>query len=357
MKKVILAVLLFSIPFILFSQEFTITLRKDLLLTDDYGTEYNYKKGDKFIYKIDKDGFGVSRDEPLRIKIYFDDSEGNRCDSQINDVSLEDYDYKMTDDIKNYYWIPSYYYTVSKEENVRNSLFRYEPYWKTFTFVAEDDPEWYEFFGIRRYFFGDFYFVVFGGYYYNDVDFFAYLEEVSDTRIVYNVQKMYSHFFDYKEELYYNQPDFLPLFEKETPFKIILTIDGDYMKMYIDEVSEGNLFQTLVRTTPEACNQLEEKILYQLNGPSESEEDSYMDYIYEPMAEEESDWSGDELPVSDVKITEDIQPTQEPVAVVEQTSNLLLIIILASAGVLLLVIVLVVVVARKKKKESNDLNI
>ena len=103
MKKVILAVLLFSIPFILFSQEFTITLRKDLLLTDDYGTEYNYKKGDKFIYKIDKDGFGVSIDEPLIIKIFFDDSEGNRYDSQINDVYLEDYDYKMTDDIKNYF--------------------------------------------------------------------------------------------------------------------------------------------------------------------------------------------------------------------------------------------------------------
>ena len=27
--------------------------------------------------------------------------------------------------------------------------------------------------------------------------------------------------------------------------------------MYIDEVSEENLFQTLIRTTPEACNQIE----------------------------------------------------------------------------------------------------
>ena len=32
------------------------------------------------------------------------------------------------------------------------------------------------------------------------------------------------------------------------------------MKMYIDEVSEENLFQILVRTTPEACDQIEKWI-------------------------------------------------------------------------------------------------
>ena len=68
---------------------------------------------------------------------------------------------------------------------------------------------------------------------------------------------MYSHFFDYKEGTIYNQPDYLPLFEKPTPYKIILIIDGDYMKIYIDEVSEKNLFQTLIRTSSEACNQIE----------------------------------------------------------------------------------------------------
>ncbi len=68
---------------------------------------------------------------------------------------------------------------------------------------------------------------------------------------------MYSNYFDYKEQTIYNQPDYLPLFEKPTPYKIILIIDGDYMKMYIDEVSEKNLFQTLIRTNPEACNQIE----------------------------------------------------------------------------------------------------
>ena len=177
------------------------------------------------------------------------------------DVYLENYDYKIKVNVKNSYWIPSYYYTLLESKNIKSDLLKYESYWKTF-----DNPTegylltWFDFFKVQRFYFDDFYFVSFGKNVYNDIDFFAYLEEVSDTKIVYNVQKMYSHFFDYKDGTIYNQPDYLPLFEKETPYKIILIIDGDYMKMYIDEVSEKNLFQTLIRTTPEACNQIEKWI-------------------------------------------------------------------------------------------------
>jgi hypothetical protein len=38
--------------------------------------------------------------------------------------------------------------------------------------------------------------------------------------------------------------------------------------MYIDEVSEENLFQTLIRTTPEACNQIEKWIKGESNDLS-----------------------------------------------------------------------------------------
>ena len=261
MKKKLLIIILLFETFIIFSQEFVITIKKDLILTDDYGTEYNYKKGDNFIYNINKDGIGVSVDDPLKIKIYFNDSKDNRYDSQINDVYLADYDYKIKNDVKNSYWIPSYYYELLESKNIKSDLLKYESYWKSFKNTTEEYLlTWFDFFKVQKYYFGDFYFVSFGKYVYNDIDFFAYLEEVSDTRIVYNVQKMYSHFFDYKEGTIYNQPDYLPLFEKPTPYKIILIIDGDYMKMYIDEVSEKNLFQTLIRTTPEACNQIEKWI-------------------------------------------------------------------------------------------------
>ena len=262
MKKIILTITFLFITFIVFAQEFVITLKKDLILTDDYGVEYNYKKGNKFIYNVNKNGFGVSIDEPLKLKIYFNDSEDNRYDSQINDVYLEDYDFKISENVSKDYWIPSYYYDLLKSNTPLDDVLKYEKYWATKIIQSryDEDVTWKDEFSILRYYFGDFYFVVFGRHVYNDVDFFAYLEEVSDNKIIYNVQRIYSHFSDYKEQTIYVQPEYISLFEKETPFKVILTLDGDYMKMYIDELSEENLFQILVRTTPEACDQIEKWI-------------------------------------------------------------------------------------------------
>ena len=239
------------------AEEPVFILKNDLVLEDMYLNEHSFSKGDKFLFDYTKKGFGVDLYNPLSIEIFFKDTNGTSYTSNIDDVCLEDYDFKIGENISKDYWIPSYYYDLLKSNTPFDDVLKYEKYWANFTFVAEDEPKWYDFFGIQRYYFGDFNIVVFGSDGYKDVDFFAYLEEVSDTKIVYNVQKMYSHYFDYKEEVSYNQPEFLPLFEKETPFKIILTLDGDYMKMYIDEVSEKNLFQTLIRTTPEASNQIE----------------------------------------------------------------------------------------------------
>ena len=259
MKKFVIFLFLL-INIFLFAEEPVFILKKDLVLEDVYLNEHSFSKGDKFLFDYTKKGFGVDLYNPLSIEIFFKDTNGTSYTSNINDVCLADYDYKICENVSKDYWIPSYYYDLLKSNTPFDDVLKYEKYWANFTFVAEDEPKWYDFFGIQRYYFGDFYIVVFGSDGYKDVDFFAYLEEVSDTKIVYNVQKMYSHYFDYKEEVSYNQPEFLPLFEKETPFKIFLTLDGDYMKMYIDEVSEENLFQILVRTTPEACDQIEKWI-------------------------------------------------------------------------------------------------
>ena len=259
MKKIINLFILLLLNFALFAQEPVFILKKDSILTNMDLDEKSFKQGEKFYFKYNKRGFGVDIDEPLEISIFlYNTSDNDRYNVLINDVYLENYDYKIKVNVKNSYWIPSYYYTLLESKNIKSDLLKYESYWKTF-----DNPTegylltWFDFFKVQRFYFDDFYFVSFGKNVYNDIDFFAYLEEVSDTKIVYNVQKMYSHFFDYKDGTIYNQPDYLPLFEKETPYKIILIIDGDYMKMYIDEVSEKNLFQTLIRTSPEACNQIE----------------------------------------------------------------------------------------------------
>lgn len=259
MKKIINLFILLLLNFALFAQEPIFILKKDSILMNMDLDEKSFKQGEKFYFKYNKRGFGVDIDEPLEISIFlYNTSDNDRYNVPINDVYLENYDDKIKADAKNSYWIPSYYYTLLESKNIKSNLLKFESYWKTFDNPTEGyDLTWFDFFKVQRFYFDDFYFVSFGKNVYNDIDFFAYLEDVSDTKIVYNVQKMYSHFFDYKEGTIYNQPDYLPLFEKPTPYKIILIIDDDYMKIYIDEVSEKNLFQTLIRTSSEACNQIE----------------------------------------------------------------------------------------------------
>lgn len=259
MKRKIIIFLLIAINAFIYATDPVFILNKDLTLKDEDWNEHDFFKGDKFLFDYTKNGFGVDLDNPLSIEIYFKDTNGTSYTSNINDVYLEDYDFKIGENISKDYWIPSYYYDLLKSNTPLDDVLKYEKYWATKIIQSryDEDVTWKDEFSILRYYFGDFYLVAFGRHVYKDIDFFAYLEEVSDTKIVYNVQKMYSHYFDYKDGTIYNQPDYLPLFEKETPYKIILIIDGDYMKMYIDEVSEENLFQTLIRTTPEACNQIE----------------------------------------------------------------------------------------------------
>ena len=261
MKRKIIIFLLIAINAFIYATDPVFILNKDLTLKDEDWNEHEFFKGDKFLFDYTKKGFGVDLDNPLSIEIYFKDTNGTSYTSNINDVYLEDYDFKISENVSKDYWIPSYYYDLLKSNTPLDDVLKCEKYWATKIIQSRynEDVTWKDEFSILKYYFDDFYFVVFGNNGYYDVDFFAYMEEVSDTRIVYNVQKMYSHFFDYKDQLrpYPNHPAFLPLYEKETPFYIYLIIDGDYMKMYIDEVSEENLFQTLIRTTPEACNQIE----------------------------------------------------------------------------------------------------
>lgn len=267
MKRLIALMIIF-LNVNLFAKEPVLILKKDSVIEDISSNEKMFSKGDRFLFgRKGSDGseigFGVDLWDPLTIEIYFRDSNGIAYSSNISDVYLEDNNLKIDTDIKNSHWIPSYYYELLESRNAKSKLLEYESYWNNFeNFTADPDLTWFDCFTVQRFYFDDFYFVYFGKYgYYDDVDFLAYLEEVSDTKIVYDVQKMYSHYSEYYlRSPLFNHPGFLPLYEKEKPFKVILTLDGDYMKMYIDEISEENLFQILVRTTPEACDQIEKWI-------------------------------------------------------------------------------------------------
>ena len=265
MKRLIALMIIF-LNVNLFAKEPVFILRRDSVLRDFSLNEKIFSKGDRFYCYTDdigEHGLGVPISDPLRIDIVLSDSNGKGYVGNINDVYLEDNNLQIDTNIKNSYWIPSYYYALLGSLNIKSDLLEYESHWRTFKNQSiEPYRPWFDYVTVRRYYFDDFYFVYFGQSpcYYVDVDFLAYLEEVSDTKIVYDVQKMYATGLPYKELPRITHPDFIPLYEKETPFKVILTLDGDYMKMYIDEVSEENLFQILVRTTPEACDQIEKWI-------------------------------------------------------------------------------------------------
>lgn len=274
MKKIILLLGFIFLICNLFSQTLTFQLKNDISVQDtNLDGYYSFNQGDKFKQSNNGSGLGVESFDPLSIKIcLFSKEKDKRFYLPIDNITLINNQNKIFEHILNDYWIPSYYYDLLKNNNIKNEILKYEPYLKNINYTDEGSPiPWYLYISVQRYFLGDFYFVFFGGNAYNDVDFLAYLEESSDSKIVYNVQKMYSHFFDYQYKytsFEKNNPKFLPLYEKATPFKIIFTIDGDYMNMYIDEISENNLFHTLIRTTPEACDQIENFILGKSNDLS-----------------------------------------------------------------------------------------
>lgn len=264
MKKKLLFLFIFLINTIIYAKDPVFILNKDVTLKDGNWDEYDFNKGDKFIFKYETYGFSIINYNSLEISIFLNDFSGNEYDCSIDDIYLSDYSFKINNNFSKDYWIPSYYYDLLKSNNPTNNLLKYETYWSNKLIQARGDNTitWKDEFSVLKYFFGNYFFIVFGklgGY--DDVNFFAYLEEVSNAKAIFNVQKMYSHFLPYNKQTIYNQPEFLPLYEKATPFKVIFTIDGDYMNMYIDEISENNLFQTLVRTTPEACDQIENFIL------------------------------------------------------------------------------------------------
>ena len=234
MKRLIALMIIF-LNVNLFAKEPVLILKKDSVIEDTSGNEKMFSKGDRFLFGCklsdgSERGLGVGLWDPLTIEIYFRDSNGKDYISNINDVYLEGNNLKIDTNIKNSHWIPSYYYELLGSRNVKSDLLEYESHWKNFKNHTESpDLTWFDCFTVQRFYFDDFCFVYFGKLnYYNDVDFLAYLEEVSDTKIVYDVQKMYSHFFDYySESPLYIHPDFIPLYEKEKPFKVILTLDGD----------------------------------------------------------------------------------------------------------------------------------
>jgi hypothetical protein len=180
----------------------------------------------------------------------------------IDFVQPYDNKYKITTSISKNPWIPFYYYDLLKSKNKIAELLKFEPFWNEWENYTDDEGlTWEKDFAIQRYYFDDYSFSIKTNVTrWLGLDSITLIKEISSNKIEYEVQAVFTGIYREDTDNLYNHPWFEKLLNKKTPFLLILTIDGDYIKMYIDEVSEENLFQTLIRTTPEACNQIEKWI-------------------------------------------------------------------------------------------------
>ena len=185
MKKII-----FFIAYILFStssfaNDLVFYLTQNITVKGPDWNEYEFKKGDIFLQSKGI-GFGVTQSKPLVIHFSLYNSYIDKeFDIPVETLTLKDNLNKVSKNISKGYWIPYYYLQTINAERT-NIVLHNEQYWETFENTTEDqDATWIDFFRVNKFYFGDFYFVYFGGSWYDDVDFLAYLDEISQDKIVY----------------------------------------------------------------------------------------------------------------------------------------------------------------------------
>ncbi len=272
-KRVILLVILFNIGFYFYSQPYSFTVMQDCSWYNDMKQLENLQKNET-LYLRDDVGIGFTYNNiPKEIEISVTNSYDDILYVPIQFLAFDENKQKISKYIKDYYWVPSYYYEQINSKTDRYTiLYKNEIFWNNWKNQFENASTWQDDFLLGYYGFNDFYFFARSSYVgTNEATFLVKTEESNNDYIKYNVFKMYSHFQKYTKRTANPQEKFLSLYEKETPFYIYLTIDGDYMNVYIDEISEKTLFQTLIRTTPEACNQIENWIKGKSNDLSKVE--------------------------------------------------------------------------------------
>ena len=260
-KLMYIILMYITLSFTIFCEEFTFTANKDKTWTDSWEDTYTIRKGEKL--KLGDHGIGFrygNNPSNIDIALYTDFYEGVVF-VDVQDITFDENTKAVSNHIKNYYWVPFYYYDQVHSETDRFSiLYKNEPFWINWQSQTEgqDIGDWQEDFYLGYYGFSDFYFFARSSQFgIGEAAFLVSTEEASDDYIKYKVYKMYSNSSYYTEPTANPQQKFIPVYEKDTPFYIYLTVDGDYMYMYIDDISEENLFQTLIRTTSEACTQIE----------------------------------------------------------------------------------------------------
>ncbi len=273
MKRISIFVALHFLILSIYAKDLYFTLNKDITIQDtNMDSTYSFKEDDIFEINHQGYGIGITTEDPLLIGIcVYNRNTNKNFIISTEDLALKNNQNKIEESIKNYYWIPQYYYDQLNDNSRTSVVLKNEPCWKSLKNSTMDQSlKWLDFFKLQRFYFNDYYFVSFSAENsFDETGFLGFLEESSLRTLVYNINNMYSNWDDYKDKYSHPRPEYLPLFEKQSPYKVIFQIDGDYMNMYIDSISEKNLFLSLIRTTPEACNQIENWIKGKSNNLSQ----------------------------------------------------------------------------------------
>ena len=218
--------------------------------------------------------------------------------ANVDDIIAKDYDLyliennyqeKVSDNIKNTIWIPEYYYKQLKTNNRNTIIFENEKYWKEFDGSAfKDGAVWTDVFECQSLLLSDYCFYISGNKWKYGISFFALIEEQTPEQIIYSVHKSYvnSCLYDkrYDSDYCFNK-DLVYLLDRNKPFKIIFDIDGDYLKMYLQQDNKKEFIQTYVKTSAKALYQIEEWIknksndLSEVSWPRHTEKSSEIDVI------------------------------------------------------------------------------
>lgn len=260
MKKIITIFLLFlNVLLSLHAEDINFIVTNNCLAKscENGNNKKNFKKNDKLIFTyeslLDYYNFEISLKNP---------KDGNWYVFSKNSVKPYNYRNKLSTSISKNIWIPSYYYDLLTTDGKLTELLKLEPFWNEWeNYTDNESLTWEDDFAIQRYFFDDYTFSIkTNATRWIGPDSIALIKEISSDKIVYEIQAVFTGIYRKKSDNLYNYPYFKTLLTKHTPFYIILAIDGDYIKLYINEVSEKNLFQTLIRTNPKLCNQIEKYI-------------------------------------------------------------------------------------------------
>lgn len=246
-----------------FSQEMEFIVKEDIELQDNSDNEItSFKKGNLLYANPDFIGIETEKLDNFEIWTLINKKTGFDYTFSVDYVIPTNNTNILPLTLKKSYWIPKYYYDQLLKNDRNQLMFQNEKFWNEWKITADEIETWKDDFYIQRFVLGDYFIkIIIDTVAWRDVNFICYLDEITNKQFIYSVQIMSSGYKQYNKYLDKStHPEFKFLFKKDKPFKIIFTIDGDFLKMYIDEISEKTLFKTLAKATPEACKQIEEWI-------------------------------------------------------------------------------------------------